>query len=168
MPTHAECRPMPYSADEMFALIAEVERYPQFLPWCSASRVRARHTLPDGAEVIEADLVISFKVYRERFGSRVTLHRAERKIDVAYLDGPFRYLDNHWHFKPTGPNSCDVEFFVDFEFKSRALQLVIGAVFNQAMQRIVRAFEARAEDLYGGPTAPILPTVRPAPASGSD
>jgi coenzyme Q-binding protein COQ10 len=149
MPTHAETRRMPYSADQMFDLIARVEKYPEFLPWCSASRIRARRTTEEGFEIIEADLVISFKVYREKFGSRVVLRREANEIDVTYLDGPFRYLNNHWRFIPQGPEACDVDFFVDFEFKSRTLQAVIGAVFNQAMQRIVRAFEKRAEELYG-------------------
>lgn len=149
MPTHAERRHMPYTADQMFDLIAAIDKYPEFLPWCSAARIRGRTTRPDGAEVIDADLVISFKVYRERFASRVVLMRGENRIDVSYLDGPFRYLDNHWHFVPAAQGGCDVDFFVDFEFRSRTLQAVIGAVFNQAMQRIVRAFEKRAEALYG-------------------
>jgi coenzyme Q-binding protein COQ10 len=159
MPTHAETRRMPYSAQQMYALIADVERYSEFLPWCEAVRIRNRKPAPDdaGTEVIEADLVISFKVFRERFGSRVTLRPGDETqdwtIDVAYLDGPFRYLNNHWRFKPAGPDACDVEFFVDFEFKSRALQAVIGVVFNEAMQRIVRAFERRADALYGADSA---------------
>jgi coenzyme Q-binding protein COQ10 len=98
--------------------------------------------------VIEADLVISFKVFRERFGSRVVLRPAEKRIDVAYLDGPFRYLNNHWHFTDRGEAGCEVDFFVDFEFRSRTLQAIIGVVFNEAMQRIVRAFETRAAELY--------------------
>ncbi|GMG83545.1 type II toxin-antitoxin system RatA family toxin [Paralimibaculum aggregatum] len=150
MPTHGERRQMPHSADQMFDLIADIGKYPDFLPWCSGARIRSRKTRADGAEVIEADLVISFKVYRERFTSRVVLKRSERVIDVAYLDGPFRYLDNHWTFEPEGPDACTVDFFVDFEFRSRTLQAVIGAVFNTAMQRIVSAFERRAEALYGG------------------
>ncbi|MEM7668792.1 MAG: type II toxin-antitoxin system RatA family toxin, partial [Pseudomonadota bacterium] len=97
--------------------------------------------------VIEADLVISFKVFRERFGSRVTLNTDAGTIDVSYLDGPFRYLDNHWAFTPDG-DGCLVDFFVDFEFKSRTLQVIIGVVFGEAMNRIVRAFEQRAEHLY--------------------
>ena len=149
MPTHAENRRMPYSADEMYALIADVASYPQFLPWCSGARIRARKPQPDGTEVIEADLVISFKLFRERFGSRVTLRPAEHRIDVAYLDGPFRYLNNHWRFDPVDASHCDVDFFVDFEFRSKALQAIIGVVFNEAMRRIVRAFEERAEALYG-------------------
>jgi coenzyme Q-binding protein COQ10 len=150
MPTHAEKRKMPYSADQMYALIADIESYKEFLPWCQAARIRSRTPLPDGkGEVIEADLVISFRVFRERFGSRVTLRPEENIIDVEYLDGPFRYLNNHWEFLPVDERACLVDFFVDFEFKSRTLQSLIGLVFNEAMQRIVSAFERRAEALYG-------------------
>jgi coenzyme Q-binding protein COQ10 len=99
--------------------------------------------------IVEADLVISFKVFRESFGSRVTLRPDQSRIDVAYLDGPFRYLNNHWHFKPVAEDACEVDFFVDFEFRSKALQLIIGVVFQEAMRRIVRAFEGRAKQLYG-------------------
>ena len=153
MPTHAEVRAMSYSAEQMYALIADVASYPQFLPWCSAARIRSRRPLPDGTgEVIEADLVISFKLFRERFGSRVTLRPQAREIDVEYLDGPFKYLNNHWKFSPLGPGECEVDFFVDFEMRSALLQKVIGVVFGEAMQRIVRAFEKRAGDLYGRPS----------------
>jgi coenzyme Q-binding protein COQ10 len=150
MPTHAEKRIMPYSADQMFGLIADIDKYPEFLPWCAAARVRGRSPLPDGAgEVLEADLVISFKLFRERFGSRVTLRPEAREIDVDYLDGPFKYLRNHWKFEPKGPDACEVDFFVDFEFRSALLQRMIGLFFNEAMLRIVRAFERRAAALYG-------------------
>jgi coenzyme Q-binding protein COQ10 len=150
MPTHAERRNVPYSADEMYALIADVGRYPEFLPWCAAARIRETRPLPDGSgEVMDADLVISFKVYRERFGSRVTLRPAAQTIDVEYLEGPFRYLKNHWKFIPHGERSSDIDFFVDFEFRSAILQKLIGLVFHEAMLRIVRAFEKRAEQLYG-------------------
>jgi coenzyme Q-binding protein COQ10 len=150
MPTHAETRHVPYGADEMYALIADVGRYPEFLPWCAAARVREVRPLPDGTgEVMDADLVVSFKVYRERFGSRVTLRPQARTIDVEYLEGPFRYLQNHWRFIPEGERACEVDFFVDFEFRSRVLQKLIGIVFHEAMLRIVRAFERRAEQLYG-------------------
>jgi coenzyme Q-binding protein COQ10 len=149
MPTHAEIRRMPYSVAEMYALIADVASYPEFLPWCSGTRIRARTPQPDGSEVLEVDLVISFKVFRERFGSRVTLRPAQSKIDVEYLDGPFRYLNNHWRFKVVGDTACEVDFFVDFEFRSKTLQAIIGVVFHEAMRRIVRAFEQRAAQLYG-------------------
>ena len=149
MPTHAEIRRVPYSAEEMFALVADVARYPEFLPWCAGARIRSRRPRPDGTEVVEADLVISFKVFRERFTSRVVLRPAELRIDVAYLEGPFRYLNNHWQFIPVAEKVCDIDFFVDFEFRSRTLQAVIGVVFNEAVKVIVRAFEKRAEALYG-------------------
>ena len=149
MPVHRETRDLPYGADEMFALVADVERYPEFLPWTAAARIRSRRA--DGAaEVIEADLVISFKVFRERFGSRVRLDRAARMIDTEYLDGPFRYLKSRWSFAPLPDGGCHVDFFVDFEFRNRVLQGVIGIVFNEAMHRIVKAFEDRAKALYGG------------------
>ena len=155
MPTHAEKRKMPYDADEMYALIADIEAYREFLPWCQAARIRKRTPLADGSgELVDADLVISFKVFREKFGSRVTLRPEARTIDVEYLDGPFRYLNNHWRFLPDGPGTCTVDFFVDFEFRSRTLQALIGVVFNEAMQRIVSAFERRAEALYGNRPRP--------------
>lgn len=160
MPTHAEKREMPYSAEQMYALIADVQSYPEFLPWCAAARVRSRRQTDNG-EVMDADLVISFKLFRERFGSRVTLRPEMREIDVAYLDGPFRYLNNHWKFIPAGEGRCQVDFFVDFEFKSRTLQAIIGVVFNEAMQRIVSAFEARAKALYGREGGEGRPTRRP-------
>jgi coenzyme Q-binding protein COQ10 len=150
MPTHAEKRILPYSAEQMYALIADVGRYPEFLPWCAAARIRGTRPLDDGTgTVLEADLVISFKVFRERFGSRVTLRPEARRIDVEYLEGPFRYLVNHWSFEPRDATSCEVSFFVDFEFRSAMLQRLIGLVFHEAMLRIVRAFERRAEALYG-------------------
>jgi coenzyme Q-binding protein COQ10 len=158
MPTHAEKRTVSYSAEQMFDLIADVQRYPEFLPWVAAARIRSREPLPDVAgagagEVIEADLVVSFKLFRERFGSRVTLQPDARTIDVEYLEGPFRYLRNHWKFDPLDGGRSEVDFFVDFEFRSALLQRLIGIVFNEAMQRIVRAFERRAEALYGPPSA---------------
>lgn len=148
MPSHSEKRNLPYSAQEMYDLVANVEAYPEFLPWTAAARIRSRQTLAD-SEVVLADLVISFKVFRERFGSRVTLFSKERRIETEYLDGPFKYLKSTWKFQELETGGCHVDFFVDFEFKSRILQGVIGVVFNEAMQRVVRAFEMRAEALYG-------------------
>ena len=149
MPTHEEKRRMPYSADQMYALIADVAAYPQFLPWCAGARIRARSDDGEGREIVDADLIISFKVFREKFGSRVVLHPQAQTIDVSYLDGPFRYLDNRWKFTPIDETSCEVDFFVDFEYKSRTLQAIIGVVFGEAMRRVVRAFEQRAAELYG-------------------
>jgi len=148
MPTHAEKRTMPYSAVQMYDLVADIAAYPQFLPWCAAARVRSISEV-EGGSLIEADLVISFKLFREKFGSRVRLKPAEACIDVEYLDGPFRYLNNHWRFTDLENGGCEADFFVDFEFKSAMLQAVIGLVFNEAMQRIVQAFEKRAATLYG-------------------
>lgn len=148
MPSHREKRKLPYSAQQMYDLVADVGAYPQFLPWCSAARVRSR-TPQGAAEVMLADLVISFKVFRERFGSRVTLWSDDMKIDTEYLDGPFKFLKSTWAFRDLGDGTCEVEFFVDFEFKNRILQGAAGLFFNEAMQRIVRAFEARAEALHG-------------------
>ncbi|WP_424939965.1 type II toxin-antitoxin system RatA family toxin [Aliiroseovarius sp. S253] len=148
MPTHGEKRVMPYTAVQMYDLVADVGRYPEFLPWNSAARVRRVTPLDDGRQLMEADLVISFKVFRERFTSRVTLDQAGHRIDTEYLDGPFKYLKSYWIFSDH-PQGCEVEFFVDFEFKSPMLQKVIGLVFNEAMHRIVAAFEKRAAVLYG-------------------
>lgn len=147
MPTHHETRVLPYSAQQMYDLVADVGAYPQFLPWTAAARIRSRQPIA-GGEVMEADLVISFKVFRERFGSRVTLWPAQMKIDTEYLDGPFKYLKSGWSFRDV-EGGCEVDFFVDFEFRNALLQGIIGVVFNEAMQRVVRAFEKRAVELYG-------------------
>ena len=147
MPKHSETRTLPYTAQQMYDLVADVESYPQFLPWCAAARIRSRR--PEGAaEIMEADLVISFKVFRERFGSRVTLFPEDWRIDTEYLDGPFKYMKSNWSFAEA-EGGCDVSFFVDFEFRNAVLQKLIGVVFNEAMLRIVRAFERRAAALYG-------------------
>ena len=146
MPTHAEKRVLSYTPEQLFALVADIERYPEFLPWCLAARVKERR-----ADLIVADLVIGFRMFRERFTSRVRLD-PPRRIDVAYTEGPFRYLDNHWVFEPS-PGGCRIDFFVDFEFKSRILQRLIEVLFSEAVRRMVTAFEHRAEALYGRPTA---------------
>ncbi len=148
MPSHSETRRLPYTARQMYDLVADVASYPEFLPWCAAARIRS--TAPRGDHVVmEADLVISFKVFRERFGSRVTLWPEALKIDTEYLDGPFRYLKSNWRFRDLPGGGCEISFFVDFEFRNAILRKVIGVVFNEAMQRIVRAFETRADALYG-------------------
>ncbi|HBB85678.1 MAG TPA: type II toxin-antitoxin system RatA family toxin [Sulfitobacter sp.] len=147
MPTHSETRQLPYSAQQMYDLVADVARYPEFLPWTAAARIRSDEDRGDH-RVMDADLVISFKVFRERFTSRVVLWPEAKKIDTEYLDGPFKYMKSNWHFEDN-LEGCQVHFFVDFEFKNMILQKVIGVVFNEAMQRIVRAFENRAKELYG-------------------
>ena len=148
MPKHHEIKTLPYTAQQMYDLVADVASYPQFLPWNSAARITSRTPI-DGGERMEADLVISFKVFRERFASRVMLYPGEKRIDTEYLDGPFKYMKSTWGFKDRDGGGCDVEFFVDFEFRNAILQGIIGMVFNDAMQRIVRAFERRAAVLYG-------------------
>ena len=147
MPTHREKRVLPYSAAEMYDLVADVARYPEFLPWTAAARIRSREDHGDH-EVMEADLVISFKVFRERFGSRVVLRPERRKIETEYIEGPFKHMKSAWTFRDV-EGGCEVEFFVDFEFKTAILQKVIGVFFNEAMHRVVRAFERRADELYG-------------------
>jgi len=146
MPTHSEKRPMPYSAAQMYDLVADIAKYPEFLPWCTGARIRSERETVNGT-VVEADLIISFKLFRERFTSRVTMHPEIRKIEVEYLDGPFKFLVNYWHFIPAD-TGCITDFHVDFEFKSKVLQAVIGVVFGEAMRRIVKAFEDRAKVLY--------------------
>ena len=147
MPTHAEKRVLPYTCEQLFDLVADVERYPEFLPWCLAARVRERR--PD---LVVADLLIGFKMVRERFTSRVVLKRPSC-IDVTYAEGPFRYLNNHWIFTPQPDGRCEIDFFVDFEFRSAILQKLIGLLFNEAVRRMVAAFETRANQLYGGGAA---------------
>ena len=142
MPTHKEVRVLPYSAQQIYDLVADIEKYPVFLPWCLASRYLRR----DGdADIWQ--LIIGFRMVREKFTSRVVL--GDMAIDVAYIDGPLKYLKNHWVFVPLADGGCEIDFFVDFEFKSRLLQKLIGALFHEAVKRMVRSFEIRAGDLYG-------------------
>jgi len=150
MPTHSETRKLPYSAQQMYDLVADVASYPQFLPWTAAARIRSVTPQEDGSDIMLADLVISFKVFRERFGSRVVLWPTERRIETEYLDGPFKYLQSTWAFAEAD-EGCEVSFFVDFEFRNKLLQSAAGLFFYDAMQRIVRAFETRAHVLYGDP-----------------
>lgn len=148
MPHHHESRELPHGAKAMYDLVADVARYPEFLPWNSAARIRSRAPI-EGGEVMEADLVISFKVFRERFGSRVTLLPDQGRILTEYVDGPFKHLKSVWTFADRPEGGCTVSFDVDFEFRNPILAGVIGLVFNEAMHRIVAAFEARANALYG-------------------
>ena len=143
MPTHAEERVVPFQPRQMYELVADVGSYPDFLPWCVGARIRER-----SASLVVADLMIGYKMIRERFTSRVTLQPEANRIDVRYVEGPFKYLQNHWIFKEH-PEGCLIDFYVDFEFKSRFLQRVIQPFFNEAVKRMVRAFESRAEELYG-------------------
>lgn len=153
MSKHSERRPLPYTPEQLFDLVADIERYPEFLPWCVAARIRSR-----SESEVKADLAIGFKVYRERFTSIVTLEPPERII-VRYSEGPFRYLENRWRFEAQPEGGCMVDFYVDFEFKSKLLQHLIEMLFNEAVRRMVAAFEGRARQLYGPKAATAL--VRP-------
>ena len=144
MPTHAERKIIPYRPDQLFDLVADVGKYPEFLPWCVGARVRSRTE-----KELVADLTIGFGPIRESFTSRVTLERPSR-IRVRYENGPFRYLNNQWTFTPH-PHGCAVDFFVDFEFRSRLLRAAMNVVFNEAVRRMVNAFEKRARAVYGPP-----------------
>lgn len=146
MPKHAETRVLPYTAEQMYALVGDVASYPKFLPWTAGARIRSVTEHGDHS-VMLADLVISFKVFRESFGSRVTLWPEKKQIDTSYIDGPFKHLDSIWRFRDV-EGGCEVSFEVDFEFKNKLLQGAAGMFFNEAMQRVVRAFEDRAPKLY--------------------
>jgi coenzyme Q-binding protein COQ10 len=151
MPTHAEHTVVPYRPEQLFDLVADVGKYPQFLPWCVGARVRSRSDVE-----LVADLTIGFGPFRESFTSRVALDRPSR-VTVKYENGPFRYLNNQWAFTPD-PRGCRVDFFVDFEFRSRLLQAAIGVVFNEAVRRMVNAFIKRARDVYGPNVATVSVT----------
>ncbi|MBS1102043.1 type II toxin-antitoxin system RatA family toxin [Gluconobacter sp. Dm-62] len=151
MPTHAEQRLIAYTPDQLFDLVADVEKYPQFLPWCVKASIRTQTE-----QELVADLTIGFGPFRETFTSRVTLERPSR-IRVRYEKGPFRYLNNVWTFTPD-PRGCLVDFFVDFEFKSRLLQNAMGVVFNEGVRLMVSAFIKRARDIYGVQGAKVPPS----------
>lgn len=138
MPTHAEKRYLPHAPADLYALVADIEKYPEFLPWCIALRVRKRTET-----MLTADMVIGFKLFRDSFTTRVTLAPSHR-IDVEYLNGPFKYLNNHWIFADGEDGGCVIDFYVDFEFRSRLLQKAIGIVFNEAVTKMIDAFETRA------------------------
>ncbi len=148
MPTHSETKRLPYTAQQMYDLVADVARYPEFLPWTAAARIRETTDHGDHIVVL-ADLVISFKVFRERFGSRVTIWPDAKKIDTEYLDGPFSKMVSNWMFEDVEGGGSDVHFHVDFAFRNRILQSTATIFFNEAMTRVVRAFERRADELYG-------------------
>jgi coenzyme Q-binding protein COQ10 len=142
--SHTETRLLPYTPEQMFDLVADVARYPEFLPWCVGARIREQTP-----EMVLADLMIGFKMVRERFSSRVWLDRSAKRIDVEYINGPFRELKNQWTFAPTADGGCRIEFFLEFEFSSLMLQKLIGMLFHEAVRRMVSAFETRARRLYG-------------------
>jgi coenzyme Q-binding protein COQ10 len=153
MPRFTSKRVVRHAAANMFDLVADVERYPEFVPLCRDLKVRERRSGADGVETIVADMTVSFKLVRETFRSRVTLDRANLQILVEYLQGPFSHMHNRWTFHPTGATSCEIEFFIDYEFRSRTLGMLMGTMFDAAFRRFAAAFEARADEVYGRKTA---------------
>jgi coenzyme Q-binding protein COQ10 len=148
MPQFSTKRQVRHSAADMYDLVADVERYPEFVPLCRELKLRERSPAQGGAEVLIADMTVAYKVVHESFRSRVTLDRPNLRILVEYLEGPFSHLENRWSFRPTGEGSCEVEFFIAYEFKSRALRLLMGSMFDLAFRRFAAAFERRADAIY--------------------
>jgi coenzyme Q-binding protein COQ10 len=149
MPQFSTKRRVRHAAGEMFDLVADVERYPEFVPLCRALKVTSRTEKDDGVEVLVASMTVAYKVVRETFTSRVTLDKSKLQILVEYLDGPFSHLQNRWVFRPVDETTCDVEFFIDYEFRSRVLAALMGAMFDAAFRRFAAAFEKRADEIYG-------------------
>lgn len=149
MPSFQTVHKVGHSSSDMFALVADVEKYPEFVPLCEKLKVRGRKDLGDGREVLVADMTVAYKLFRETFTSRVTFNPGEQRILVEYLDGPFRHLENEWTFKPLGEGRCEVGFFITYEFKSRTLSALMSAMFDRAFRKFSDAFEARADVVYG-------------------
>jgi coenzyme Q-binding protein COQ10 len=150
MPQFSTKHRVRHAAAEMFDLVADVESYPEFVPLCRSLKVRRGRTLPDGREVLVAQMTVAYKFISETFTTRVTLDRTNLQILVEYLDGPFSQLENRWTFRPAGDESCDVEFFISYEFKSRTLAVLMGSMFDIAFRRFATAFEERADLVYTG------------------
>jgi coenzyme Q-binding protein COQ10 len=148
MPQFSTRRQVNHSAADMFDLVADVERYPQFVPLCRSLKVRKRIPEPEGIEILVADMTVAYKFLHETFASRVTLGRPNLHILVEYLEGPFSKLENRWTFHPTGAQTCVVDFYIAYEFKSRTLGLVMGTMFDAAFRRFTTAFERRADRVY--------------------
>jgi coenzyme Q-binding protein COQ10 len=149
MPQFSTKRHVRHSASDMFDLVADVERYPDFVPLCRSLHVRQRSTVAEGREVIVADMTVAYRFIYENFTSRVTLDRSSVQILVEYLEGPFRKMNNRWRFHPAGEDACEIEFFISYEFRSRTLGLLMGAMFDAAFRRFSAAFERRADQVYG-------------------
>ena len=149
MPSFSTKRRVRHDATQMFDLVADVETYPQFVPLCQSLRVKSRTATAEGVEVLVADMTVAYKLIRETFTSRVTLDRPNLKILVEYLNGPFSRMENRWTFRPLDARSCEVEFFLDYEFRSRILAMLMGAMFDAAFRRFADAFEKRADAVYG-------------------
>lgn len=153
MPAHAEQRSVAHPPEHLYRIVSDIEQYPEFLPWCVGARIRERRMQGD-REVLIADVLISYKMFRERFRSKVTLDPGQLRVDVDYLNGPFRHLDNHWHFHREGEHTL-VDFAVDFEFRSRILEKTVSGLFDRAVHKIVTAFMDRADAI---PVEPVPPS----------
>lgn len=153
MPQFSSKRRVRHPASDMFDLVADVEHYPEFVPLCRNLKVRKRTENADGLTVIIADMTVAYKLISETFRSRVTLDRAKLQILVEYLEGPFSKMENRWVFHPIGDDGCEVEFFIDYEFRSRTLGMLMGAMFDAAFRRFAAAFEKRADAVYARKTA---------------
>ena len=149
MPRFSSKRRVKHTASQMFDLVADVERYPEFVPLCQSLKIRQRTPKEDGTEIVVADMTVSFKLVKETFTSEVTLDREHLKILVRYLRGPFSNLENRWTFEAKGDEACDVGFFIAYEFKSKMLATLMGAMFDAAFMRFSAAFEKRADMIYG-------------------
>src|SRR6266481_2909873 len=156
MPRFSNKRRVQHRAEQMFDLVADVERYPEFVPLCQSLKIRQRTPKPDGTEVVVADMTVSFRLARETFTSQITLDQPNLKILVEYLKGPFSSLENRWTFEPKGDDACDVGFFIAYEFRSRMLAMLMGTMFDAAFQRFAAAFEKRADQIYGKRAAPSV------------
>ena len=152
MPTVNRSARVPYTPAQMFDLVNDVERYPEFVPLCRSMHVRRRVPEPEGIEIVIADMTIAYKLLRESFTSRVTLDRSNLQILVEYLEGPFSRMENRWTFHPVSERTCEVEFFIVYEFRSRTLGLLMGSMFDLAFRRFAAAFERRADQIYGRQT----------------
>jgi coenzyme Q-binding protein COQ10 len=148
MPQFTDKRRVLHAAADMFDLVADVERYPEFVPLCGDLKVRRRLAEPEGVCIVIADMTVAYKLVREKFISRVTLDRPNLQITVEYLEGPFSHLENRWTFHPVSEKVCDVEFFISYDFRSRMLGVLMGAMFDVAFRRFARAFEQRADRVY--------------------
>ncbi|AWM87145.1 type II toxin-antitoxin system RatA family toxin [Microvirga sp. 17 mud 1-3] len=147
MPSFRSTRPVKHTPTQMFALVADVESYPEFLPLCEDLRVMRRAQSGEGIETLVAMMTVGYKAIRESFTSRVELDHPRLRIEVEYVDGPFKFLENRWTFRET-PTGSDVEFYINYEFKSFSLGLLMGAVFDKAFRKFAEAFEERANDIY--------------------
>ncbi|AMN53421.1 MULTISPECIES: type II toxin-antitoxin system RatA family toxin [Stappiaceae] len=149
MPSFSSDHKVNHKADEMFRLVADVERYPEFVPLCQDLHVRGRKELDGGRTVLVADMTVAYKLFKETFTSRVELRPQDRTILVEYLDGPFKHLENKWTFEDAGEGSCNVGFYISYEFRSRTLGSLMGVMFEKAFRKFSSAFEARADQVYG-------------------